>query len=292
MNILSFDLEEWYNEKQNFGGREWRYKIFDDSFSKLMQELNDHNLKATFFCVGKLTELRPNLLKQIADNGHEIGCHSNVHTWLNKMSPEQCEEDTRIAVDSLEQCVGAKVKSYRAPAFSIGASNPWAFEILAKNGIENDASIFPAVRNYGGFTGFSSDTPCIVNHNGIQIREFPICVDKFMGHDLIFSGGGYFRLLPLWFIRRHAEKRDYSIWYFHLNDMISEAKRVFTKDEYEKYFNEPGTLKARYSHYLKITIGSGKAFEKISKLMDNYQFVNIEQAVSDIDWNAAKVINV
>lgn len=125
------------------GGDVNKYKEYDNYLAEILCNLEKYRLKGTFFCVGGMAREFPEVVRRIADAGHEIGCHSNVHTWLNKMTPQECLEDTRAAVDALEQCIGQKVKSYRAPAFSIGESNKWVFEVLAECGIERDASIFP-----------------------------------------------------------------------------------------------------------------------------------------------------
>ena len=72
------------------------------------------------------------------------------------MTRDEVLEDTCLAVNALEQCIGKKVKSYRAPAFSVGKDNQWVFEILAQCGIENDSSVFPASRDFGGFPDFGN----------------------------------------------------------------------------------------------------------------------------------------
>lgn len=106
------------------------------------------------------------------------------------MSYEEAFEDTHAAIDSLQQCIGKNVTSYRAPAFSIGRTNKWAFEVLAANGITCDASVFPAARDFGGFPEFSKMEPTIVRYNG-QLkcleRKLPILEVGIFGSFLIGS---------------------------------------------------------------------------------------------------------
>ena len=217
MNLLTFDIEEWYCYN-----RAELYPEFDRYLDTILAKLEERQMKATFFCVGEMGRLFPDVIRKIHTQGHEVGCHSNIHTWLNKMSESECREDTHRAVDSLEQCIGEKVKSYRAPAFSIGESNKWAFEILAENGIERDASVFPAARDFGGFQGFGSKTPCTIKYNGVSIKEFPICTAKVMGKEMAYSGGGYFRFFPLGFVEREMCKTSYAMGYFHIGDLLPE----------------------------------------------------------------------
>ena len=155
MNIISFDIEEWFIEQQYFGNRSEQYSFLSKYLENLVAKLDEKELKATFFCVGGMAREFPNVVKEIQKRGHDIGCHSDMHLWMNKMSEAEAREDTYKAVDSIEQLIGQKVLSYRAPAFTIGDSNKWMFDILVENGIEIDASIYPAVRDFGGFATYS-----------------------------------------------------------------------------------------------------------------------------------------
>lgn len=291
MNLLTFDIEEWYLNHQK-GGPIEKYAEYDRYLDAILNKLDERKLKATFFCVGEMGRLFPEVIKKIHQRGHEIGCHSNIHTWLNKMTEAECREDTHRAVDSLEQCIGEKVKSYRAPAFSIGEKNKWAFEILAENGIERDASIFPAARDFGGFPHFGQKTPCIVEYNGIRIKEFPICTARVLGKEMAYSGGGYFRFFPLGFVEKEMKKSPYAMCYFHIGDLIPESHGVMSKEAYEAYFKEKGTLKARYLRYFKSNMGKGRAFPKMMNLIDRTDFFNLNQADGELDWGAMTVVRL
>lgn len=293
MNILSFDTEEWYNEKVNFnGGRGFKFKQYDEIFYRLLDRLDDLHLKGTFFCLGKLAEEFPYVIKELVKRGHEIGCHSYEHKWLNRMTEDEFRKDTQSAINALEDLIGSKVRSYRAPAFTIGESNKWAIDVLAECGIENDASIFPAKRAFGGFSDFGEAQPCYIEHNGFKLREFPVCIANVFGKQLAFSGGGYFRVFPYWFQKYQLSNRDYTIWYFHLLDLVSEQKVVMTKVQYEAYYKEKGTFLNRYMRYLKSSIGSSGAYEKMSQILQYGEFMNLAQAVEQIDWNNVKKIKI
>lgn len=290
MNILTFDIEEWYLEKMYFGDHSEKYKEFDRYLGEILDTLDERGLKGTFFCVGGLGREFPDVVKRIAERGHEVGCHSDVHTWLNKMTPEECLADTQRAVDSLEQVIGKKVKSYRAPAFSIGSGNKWAFEVLAECGIERDASVFPAVRDFGGFAEFGQKTPAIVRYNGIELKEFPICTTKLLGREIAYSGGGYFRFFPLWYVKKEMASADYSMTYFHIDDLLVGNNPLMTKAEFERYFKEPGTCVSRYKRYVKANLGKGTALSKLKKLVSETDFINMEQADDFVNWTKAPMV--
>lgn len=292
MNILTFDIEEWFLEKKYFGAKESRYAEYDRLLDEVLGKLDEKGIKGTFFCVGKLATDFPQVVRKIDAAGHEVGCHSNMHQWLNKMSFKEASEDTHVAVDALRQCIGKKVVSFRAPAFSIGSENKWAFEVLAKNGITCDASVFPASRDFGGFPEFSKMEPTVVKYNGVELHEYPIATAKVLGKDIAYSGGGYFRFFPYGFVEKEMTKASYSMTYFHLGDLLPVISGVMSKEEYENYFNEPGTAKARYLRYVKTNLGVGKNKKKLFKLLNNLDFCNIADADLQIDWSKAPVVSL
>ena len=290
MNILTFDIEEWYVEKTFGRGRTFKYQQYDQVFGKVLDELDRLGIKATFFCVGQLATEFPEVVKTIASKGHEIGCHSNIHTWLDKMTEKELRQDTTEALKALEDVSGQKVVSYRAPAFSITPKNKWAINVLADCGIETDASIYPTNRDFGGYKGFPQDTPCIIRHEGSTLKEFPVSLLTFMGKQMAYSGGGYFRLLPYWLVSRTMAKREYNICYFHLNDLLQEKYKLMSKVAYEEYFKEPGTLKNRLIRYAKGNAGRGDTLGKLTKLIEEHPFISIREADKRIDWDKTVVL--
>lgn len=290
MNILTFDIEEWFLEKNCFGNRKEKYQAFDHYLNLILDNLETQQKKATFFCVGGMAREFPEVVRRIADKGHEIGCHSDQHVWLTKLSEKDLLSDTKIAIESLEQCIGKKVLSYRAPAFSIRNDNKWALEVLANCGIERDASIFPATRDFGGFANFGQKVPSIVQYNGVEIKEFPICTTNIMGTEIAYSGGGYFRFFPLWFVTNKMRQADYSMTYFHINDIVPE--QMMEKDIFEQYFKEKATLFNRYKRLIKSNLGNKKAFNKIMKLIDKFEFQDLATADATINWNQVPIIKL
>lgn len=292
MNILTFDTEEWYLEKKLYGGRASWYQQYNETFAKVLDELDKRGIKATFFCVGKLATEFPKVVCEIAKRGHEVGCHSNEHTWLNKMTEDQLRRDTEEAIKALEDVAGQKVISYRAPAFSITQQNKWAVNVLADCGIENDASIFPTNRDYGGYKGFPQDTPCIISHEGAILKEYPISLTSILGKTMAYSGGGFFRLLPYWLVSNAMRNRDYTIGYFHLNDLIHQKIAFKSKKEYEDYFKEPGTLMNRLVRYAKSNVAIGDAYGKLQHLLSEHLFLGIREADRMIEWSKMNAITL
>ncbi len=292
MNILTFDIEEWYIEKAYYGGREFKYRQFDKAFNKLLDVLDYYGVKATFFCVGQLAVEFPDVVKTIAAKGHEIGCHSNTHIWLEKMTEEGLRQDTTEALKALQDVSGQKVTSYRAPAFSITPQNKWAVNVLSECGIESDSSIYPTNRDFGGYKGFPQDSPCIISHKGATLKEYPISLTTIFGKQMAYSGGGYFRILPYGFVKRTMRQREYNICYFHLNDLIVEKKKFQSRSEYERYYKKSGTLKNRLIRYVKYNIGKGNAYKNLCKLIKGHSLVSVSAADGLIDWKRVATIEL
>lgn len=283
MNILTFDIEDWWvYDKTNLGRKEDWLPRLNNYLALLLDLLEEKNTKATFFCLGKVAEKNPEVIKKIADKGHHIGCHSYNHQFWNNVSREEVEIDTRKALDIIENIIGKKVNAYRAPAFSITEKNLWIFEILENNGILYDCSIFPAKRSFGGFESFTSREPSIIFNNDIYIKEFPLSTTTFLGKDYVYSGGGYFRLFPYWMIKSIITKNDYIMTYFHIKDFDYEQIRQF------KLFEG----KSGFSRYIKNYIGLKNNFSKFKRLLDEYKFMSIEQADANINWLSVSKIEI
>ena len=292
MNILTFDIEEWYIEKCCRGNRKEQFQAYDRYLKSILDILDECNLKATFFCVGGLAKEFPEVVRLISDKGHEIGCHSNAHVWLNTLDRKQLKDDTETAIMSIEDVIGKKVLSYRAPAFSIGEENKWAFEVLAECGIERDSSIYPSNRDFGGYPSFPSDRPCIVKVGNSSIKEFPISLTRIMGKDMAYSGGGYFRFFPLWYIKSAMKRSDYVMNYFHIDDLMHVRYYLDPKEEFEAYFKQTASLKNRVVRMCKRSIGTRGAFDKMSKIVEAFDFVNLEEADAIADWKQEQIFEL
>ena len=293
MNILTFDIEEWYLEKVYYGNRESLYLNYDYYLRSILDILDETNQKATFFCVGKLATMCPEVVKLIAEKGHEIGCHSDVHLWLTRFDRQQLKEDTHSAVVALEDLVGKKVTSYRAPAFSICPENKWAFEVLAECGIEFDASIYPSKRDFGGFPSFDVDKPCLVKVGDVVLKEFPVSMVNILGRSMAYSGGGYFRLFPYWFVKKQIQKSEYSIAYFHILDLMPPVvNKLQSKEIFEQQFGIKGSYINRKLRHFKENVGRKTAFERMCRLIKDLNFINVQEANDKINWNEVKLIEL
>ena len=121
MNILTFDIEDWYNHddySQDFEWDKFEVRLYE-GVDKILEALDRRHLRGTFFCLGWVAEKHPAIIRRIADGGHQIGCHSYQHQLATRFTPAQFEQDTGKAKKLLEDIAGREVNAYRVPSFSI-----------------------------------------------------------------------------------------------------------------------------------------------------------------------------
>ena len=80
--------------------------------------------------------------------------------------------------------------------------------------------------------------------------------------------------------------------YFHINDLLPESMGILSKNEYESYFKEPGTLKNRCVRYIKSNLGKKGAWDKLEKLILSTDFWSLGAADAVIDWEQAPVVHI
>ena len=132
MNILTFDIEDWYNHddySQDFEWDKFEVRLYE-GVDKILEALDRRHLRGTFFCLGWVAEKHPAIIRRIADGGLQIGCHSYQHQLATRFTPAQFEQDTGKAKKLLEDIAGREVNAYRVPSFSITRNNLWAFDLL------------------------------------------------------------------------------------------------------------------------------------------------------------------
>lgn len=195
-HAFTVDLEDWYHgipvSSDRKRSAERRLNIGTD---QLLELLGASNTRATFFCLAAVAHEDPDLLHRIAQAGHDIGYHGLSHDFIYEMSPKRFEEETHSSVCDLEDCVGKRVQSYRAAYFSITRRCYWALEILAREGIRYDSSIFP-VRNWRYGISDYPRKPALVQTESGPIWEFPISTRRVLGRNIPATGGAYFRIYP------------------------------------------------------------------------------------------------
>lgn len=279
-NALTVDLEDYYHvsafnkhiTQEQWGVQEDRV---ERSTSLLLEWFANAGCKATFFTLGWVIEQHPSVIRQIAERGHEIACHSLRHRTVYEMSPAEFREDTRRAKELLEDVTGTAVQGYRAPSFSITEKALWAFEVLADLGFRYDSSVFPVQHPDYGMPA-ASRSPFVVNTDAGPVVEFPMSTLEFAGRRCPFAGGAYLRLLPYWYTRwginylNRAESRPVCV-YLHPWE-VDPGQPVLR-----------GSLSARLRHRLGLRALSGK----LRRLLQDFEFCPLGSLVEEIRQSGA-----
>ena len=283
MHILTFDIEEWFHLLDHPAtSDESKWECFPSRFEKNMDRifrlLEEYQVSATFFCLGWTAEKYPAQIRKISELGYDVACHSSRHKLAYEQTPEEFEKDFLEAQRAIESASGVKVCTYRIPGFSLTNESLWALDVLAKLEVNIDCSVFPAVRGHGGLPNLPVTGPFrIKTKKGNIIKELPLNTVSLLGRKFVFSGGGYFRLCPLWVLRRLYAKSDYVMSYFHPRDFDRDQPRL------------PNLGPIRY---FKSYYGLSAAEDKLRELLKTVNFTDVRTSDKNIDWESSPIIQL
>ena len=283
MKILTFDIEEWFHildHEQTSTEDKWsnyEYRL-EKNLNNIINLLKNNNQNATFFCLGWIARKFPKLIKQIDEMNFEIGSHSDLHQLVYKQSRKDFKEDLYRSINSIEDITGKKVRIYRAPGFSVKKKDKsWFIDSLISNGIEIDCSIFPAKRAHGGFPEFQTQLPTLIKSCDKTIKEFPMSTYNIFNKKIIFSGGGYFRVLPYPIIKYMLTKSPYVMSYFHPRDF----------DKNQPVLKDLSLIRRFKSYY-----GLNSSYKKLDKTINEFKFISLRDADRLIDWKKIEAITI
>lgn len=271
-NALTVDVEDWYmTNGLDIPPSEWhRYEDRVVASTTLLLDLLDaHGVKGTFFVLGCVAQKHPELVKDIAARGHEIGSHGGWHRLVTSQTLEEFREDVRFSKRLLEEIIGREVRLYRAPSWSIAPSRYEALKVLEEEGFRCDSSLQPFRTPLSGVAG-SPHAPFRPVWNGerLGLTEFPPTVTKIGGLTVPFSGGFYLRAMPYGFIRwalKRVNRTRSGMIYLHPWEFDPLQPRVKTRPFIRiiQYYGLAGTQK------------------KLERLLREFRFQPLGQVIRD-----------
>lgn len=273
LNALTIDVEDYYHvsgfEHCVARGRWDDYPPrVGDSTRRVLDRLDEAGVRATFFVLGWVAERQPELVRAIHAAGHEIGCHSYAHRLIYEQAPHEFRADLRQARLVLEDIVGEKITTYRAPSFSITEQSLWAIDILLEEGFLFDSSIYPTHHDRYGIAGAPLE-PHTIERPGGTLWEFPPPVWRLMKYPLPVGGGGYFRLYPYAATRRglraiNAAGRPFAV-YLHPWEFDPGQPRL-----------RPGLMRS-FRHY----VGLHRTDGRLVQLLKDFRFGTLSAALGE-----------
>lgn len=267
---LSVDVEDYYHVEA-FADRitpemwpNFPRRVAENT-RRVLELFDRAGARATFLVLGWVAEREPQLVREIAAAGHELGCHSYLHQPVWRLTPDQFREDTRRAVSAIQDATGHKVIGYRAPTFSIVRKSLWALELLAEEGFVYDSSVFPIHHDLYGMPEAPRFTFRWQCGGGRSIFEIPMTTVRLWGWNLPAAGGGYLRILPMaytrWALDRNRKRHgEPSVVYFHPWEIDPGQPRL------------SGKRKSVFRHYFNLN----KMEERIGGLLRGRRFVALQ----------------
>jgi polysaccharide deacetylase family protein (PEP-CTERM system associated) len=274
-NAFTVDVEDYYQVSafERYVSRDkWdQYESRVEANTRRMLNLLDrHGVKATFFVLGWVGQRYPKLVREIQNAGHEIASHGYWHQLIYNQTPEEFRKDIRLSRKVLEDIIGEQVFIYRAPSFSVTEQSRWAIEILIEEGFSIDSSIFPIYHDRYGIPGAKPFLHQITTSVG-SLWEFPPSVVRFAGHNLPVSGGGYFRLFPLFWTAwclKHIGRSTGQPFIFYVHP--------WETDPDQPCFRQ-ASLKSRFRHYINLR----KTLEKLGTLLPKFRFGTVSEVIEN-----------
>ena len=273
VNALTVDVEDYFQvsalaphiERHRWDAMECRV---ERNIARLLALFDERKAKATFFTLGWIAERYPSMVREVVAQGHELASHGLSHLRASEQSHAAFRGDVEGARKLLEDIGGVPVRGYRAPSFSIGHANLWAFDCIAEAGYRYSSSVYPVRHDHYGMP----DAPRFAfrAHNGLL--ELPITTTRVLSRNLPAGGGGYFRLLPYrasrWAIARvNRIDRQPAIFYFHPWEIDPQQPRV-----------RGVSAKTRFRHYLNLD----RTESRLTRLLSDFRWDRIDR-VFEID---------
>ena len=226
----------------------------------------------TFFILGWVAARYPDLVREIQNAGHEIGCHSHWHQLVYELGPNRFRFDLRESKDVLQQITGQPVTMYRSPSFSITEKSLWALDILVEEGFTIDSSIYPVRHDRYGIPD-SPTAPYTIKTAAGPITQVPGMVCKIGRSNIPVGGGGYLRLLP-WFVTesllRRVRKADRPLnVYIHPWEFDPEQPRI------------QASWKSKFRHYQNLKTTA----PKISRMLRTFNLTTMTEVVEQYLYN-------
>lgn len=200
-HVLTVDVEDYF-QVEAFAGYvhreswdQWPCRVVENT-ERVLDLLERHQAKATFFFLGWVAARFPKLLRQVHARGHELACHGYWHRTIYSLTPEGFRKDTRLAKHVIEDAGGTTVIGYRAPSWSITRECVWALDILAEEGFVYDSSVYPAYHDLYDLPGARRFPYIHACRNGLKLREYPPATLRFLGTNFPVASGGYLRICP------------------------------------------------------------------------------------------------
>jgi polysaccharide deacetylase family protein (PEP-CTERM system associated) len=272
-NAMSVDVEDYF-QVQAFAGviprASWDGidRRVEANVERILDQFARAGVHATFFTLGWIAERHPVMVRRIVAAGHELASHGYDHIRADLLDSKAFRADVGRTRLILEDIGGTAVRGYRAPTFSIGPRNPWAFEALESEGYRYSSSVYPIRHDLYG----DPDAPRFPHQPGPGgLWEIPMSTIRLAGRNLPCAGGGYFRLLPYSLYQLALTRLNRSgrpgIFYFHPWEVDPGQPRVTGCSRL-----------SRFRHYVYLS----EMPARVDRLLREFAWDRVDQVFADL----------
>lgn len=267
-NAMTLDVEDFF-QVAAFEGvidpASWdSYPLrVEQNTRRVMALFADQKINATFFLLGWVAERLPQLVRDIAAEGHELANHGYAHARINSQSRQSFRADIRRAKALIEDISGEPIRGYRAPSYSIDSTTPWAHDEIAEAGHSYSSSVYPVKHDLYGIP----DAPRFPYRCANGLTEIPITTLRLGGRNLPIGGGGYFRLLPYGLYRQallrfNQTEKVAGLFYFHPWEIDPEQPRP-----------AGAGFRSRFRHYLNLD----RMESRVTRLLGDFHWDRMDR---------------
>jgi polysaccharide deacetylase family protein (PEP-CTERM system associated) len=264
-NALTVDVEDYFQVSafaKSVNRNDWdSYPLrVEKNTQRIMDMFDEAQVKATFFVLGWVADRNKDLVKEIAQRGHEVASHGYSHQLIYNQSQKDFREETIRSKSILEDIVQGPVRGYRAASYSITNESLWALDVLAEAGFDYDSSIFPVRHDRYGIPDAKEMPHILETPQGHSLVEFPLSTAKIFNYKLPVAGGGYFRLYPYALtragLRQVNARQQQFIFYLHPWEIDPDQPNI------------EASWFSRFRHYNNLE----KCESRLRRLMKDFQF--------------------
>jgi len=230
MLSLTVDVEEGFHGLRPSAHGAMKHHAPRGAFIRPLQSIlglfEKHNVNSTFFVLGEIAQIFPEVVEEIYDLGHEVASHGYSHVDLTKISLNDFEEMESKNRSVLEEVTGELPVGFRAPFARI---SPAMISLLSGMGYVYDSSVVPSVWIPGWWSNYGASLcPYHVNVGEKEFFEVPIAVFPFVRFPV--CGGWFLRNFGLTYVRTAIKcllrKGIPVILYVHPFDVDSDVQKL------------------------------------------------------------------
>jgi polysaccharide deacetylase family protein (PEP-CTERM system associated) len=278
--LLSIDFEDWHQlVHRRLGLPDWDkpHRALERETAVLLDLLDELGARATFFLLGMTVANHRDLVREIVERGHEPGCHGHAHARVYEQTPHAFRADVERALDVIQETTGRNPVVYRAPAFSINRSTPWAYEALAQMGFSYDSSQYDSPRIRDRIGGIPSAPYRLELSGAVELWELPVAVWR----SVPVGGGAYWRVIPPRVLGRALNnvrtRTAYPVLYFHPYEFDPEPLKT-------KLPASPSVRQRVVATSRGIWRNAGRTLvaRRLRQMAHRYDLLSYEQAYDDI----------